>query len=47
MRSDHKMDDSESCAWCGNFKCCMDLAKIVRRAFKLYCNDSCASADME
>ena len=42
----HPHDDSEACAWCANFKCCMDPNKMIRRGSKLYCNDSCASADM-
>lgn len=46
MNEDHPMDDEVSCAWCGNFLCCMMMRPddIVRRDGNVYCDQQCASS---
>jgi hypothetical protein len=39
---EHPADDSESCAWCGEFKCCMEERIVV--GVEIFCSDQHAEA---
>ena len=39
--NDHPMDDSQSCPWCGNFKCCMPRRGMIATSHGLYCDEKC------